>query len=399
MPMLAELRSLGVYLFPGVQNTTQITQETDQNYGEFKSLLRKHIQQLMNEMYFKYHQQLIEKQNTGVNVPSAPPCLNRSHYGLLLSGRHADEENGVTEIPPIFHHSFSKEKNLRSWAACGAVPCTRQAQYHRTVRHELEPMGEQDDNKNRLLLHAEIMIEYRGDNFNWASKNMKEIKALNHASCQWLQEKGYNGKALKTKANVRPNSLHNSRIAEATTAEEHIKAIVASGISLSSLFHTIGPSCLSVDEIFVAFEYRERLKAYENEKKEYTKVLKAKSVEDKAKAMIALNKSTYNKTEILAILRWKLGEAYNTHKDKKVAELQLLLSEYENTIPADILLQPAPEEVSIPHIKETEVGRAKRRQFQMMLQSSSGYDNEELQQLANELLRLCVERGVELNAV
>jgi hypothetical protein len=31
--MLAELRSLGVYLFPGVQNTTQITQETDQNYG------------------------------------------------------------------------------------------------------------------------------------------------------------------------------------------------------------------------------------------------------------------------------------------------------------------------------------------------------------------------------
>jgi hypothetical protein len=131
--MLAELRSLGVYLFPGVQNTTQITQETDQNYGEFKSLLRKHIQQLMNEMYFKYHQQLQEQQNTGVNVPSAPPSLNRSHYGLLLSGRPADEENGVMEIPPIFHHSFSKEKNLRSWAACGAVPCTRQAQYHRTV--------------------------------------------------------------------------------------------------------------------------------------------------------------------------------------------------------------------------------------------------------------------------
>jgi len=55
--MLAELRSLGVYLFPGVQNTTQITQETDQNYGEFKSLLRKHIQQLLNELYAKYNKQ------------------------------------------------------------------------------------------------------------------------------------------------------------------------------------------------------------------------------------------------------------------------------------------------------------------------------------------------------
>jgi hypothetical protein len=82
-----------------------------------------------------------------------------------------------------------------------------------------------------------------------------------------------------------------------------------------------------------------------------------------------------------------------------VAELQLLLSEYEKTNSADILLPPAPEEVSIPNIDETEVGCAKHWQNQMMLQTSSGYDNQELQQLASELLRLCVERGVELNAV
>jgi hypothetical protein len=243
------------------------------------------------------------------------------------------------------------------------------------------------------------MVEYREDNFDWASKNMREIEALNHASCQWLQDKGYYGKALKAKANVWPNSLHNTQIAQASTAEEHVKAIVASAISLSSLFHTIGPSCLSVDEIFVAFEYRERLKAFENEKKEYAKVLKAKSVEEKAKAIIALNKSTYITTEILAILHWKLGDEYNNHKDKKVAELQLLLSEYDNKNPADILLPPAPEEVSIPTIDETEVGRAKRWQFQMMLQTSSSYDKQELQQLASELLRLCIERGIELNAV
>ena len=37
---LAELRSRGIFLFPGVQNTTQLTQETDQNFGLFKSLLR-----------------------------------------------------------------------------------------------------------------------------------------------------------------------------------------------------------------------------------------------------------------------------------------------------------------------------------------------------------------------
>lgn len=35
--MLAELRLKGVYVIPGVPNTTHVTQETDQNYGLFKS--------------------------------------------------------------------------------------------------------------------------------------------------------------------------------------------------------------------------------------------------------------------------------------------------------------------------------------------------------------------------
>jgi hypothetical protein len=171
--MLAELRSLGVYLFPGVQNTTQITQETDQNYGEFKSLLRKHIQQLLNELFAKYNEQRQDQDgNTGNNIPSAPPTLNRSHYGLLLSGRPADEENGEAAISPIFPQSFLKEKNLRSWAICGAVPCTRQAMHHRTVRHELEPSQLHSDPVPDNI-YAEVMVEYRQDNYDWASKNMR----------------------------------------------------------------------------------------------------------------------------------------------------------------------------------------------------------------------------------
>jgi hypothetical protein len=74
-------------------------------------------------------------------------------------------------------------------------------------------------------------------------------------------------RALKAKVNVQLNSLHNAQIAQASTAEEHVKAIVASRISLSSFFHNVGQSFWSVDEIFVVFEYRERLKAYENKKR------------------------------------------------------------------------------------------------------------------------------------
>ena len=38
--MLARLKNLGFYLYPGVPNTTSISQETDQNYGMFKSTFR-----------------------------------------------------------------------------------------------------------------------------------------------------------------------------------------------------------------------------------------------------------------------------------------------------------------------------------------------------------------------
>ena len=198
---LAELQSLGVYLFPGVQNTTHVTQETDQNYGEFKSLLRKHIQQLLNELYAKYREKLQEQQIAGSNAPLAAPTLNRSHYGVLLSGRDADEEHGVAEIPPVFHLSFSKEKNLRSWAACGAVPLTRAPLNHRSVRHELEPTHS-DQIADTEGTQDTVLLEYRTEEYDWTSKTLQDLETLNHASCKWLDEQGYNGKALRINANI-----------------------------------------------------------------------------------------------------------------------------------------------------------------------------------------------------
>ena len=44
--MLARLRSLGLHVVPGVPNATGKTQETDQNYGPFKSIFRTNIRKL-----------------------------------------------------------------------------------------------------------------------------------------------------------------------------------------------------------------------------------------------------------------------------------------------------------------------------------------------------------------
>ena len=79
MNSLAELLCREVFLFPGVQNTTHVSQETDMNYGLFKSLLCQYRQVLMNDIS-NQNQQNEERIGRGI------PSLDRIHCGVLLSG-------------------------------------------------------------------------------------------------------------------------------------------------------------------------------------------------------------------------------------------------------------------------------------------------------------------------
>jgi hypothetical protein len=167
---------------------------------------------LLNEQYaeFKRRQEQLQEQirirdeqgnNDPIDLPRVEhPNLNRSHYGILLGGRAADEENGIAAIPPIFSLSFSKEKNLRSWALCGAVPLTRAPVYHRSVRRELSAELPQDqlaaDNG------FEVLLDYRNGGFDWTSHTLQQLQAVNHTACSWLQTRGYNGNSLKACVNV-----------------------------------------------------------------------------------------------------------------------------------------------------------------------------------------------------
>ena len=45
------MRALGVYCYPGVPNTKQVTQETDQNYVTFKSTFRQNLETLSQAIF------------------------------------------------------------------------------------------------------------------------------------------------------------------------------------------------------------------------------------------------------------------------------------------------------------------------------------------------------------
>jgi len=96
---------------------------------------------------------------------------------------------------------------------------------------------------------------------------LHDLEARNEQACTILDKFGFNRDTLCIKARRKAHNLLENRISKAATVEEHVKAIVKSGITLSSLFFTIGPNLLSTNEIFQAFEYKASLSKCKEEKK------------------------------------------------------------------------------------------------------------------------------------
>jgi hypothetical protein len=136
---LADSRARGISLFPGVQNTTQVTQERDQNHDQFKSDVRSNIAALTADLVREYSRQLAHHQADPINyrAPSKIPQLGREHYGLILSGRDANQAKGLSTLRPAFHNAFCQTKNLAAWAKVGSVSMTQQEMRHISVHSEV----------------------------------------------------------------------------------------------------------------------------------------------------------------------------------------------------------------------------------------------------------------------
>jgi hypothetical protein len=137
--MLADQCAHGAYLFPGVQNTTHVTQETDQKYGMFKSDIRQKINILTSDLVtdFNRRQAFFDLDRESNIPPPKTVSVSREHYEIIFSGREADPTRGISALAPALHNAFSKTKNLRAWELCGVVPLTRAALNHRSVCGEV----------------------------------------------------------------------------------------------------------------------------------------------------------------------------------------------------------------------------------------------------------------------
>jgi hypothetical protein len=91
-----------------VPNTTAVTQETDQNYGPFKTQFTKNLKKISDARIM------------GDLPTSLPPWL----VGLLVFGG-MDPVSKVVVSESTFDVAFSKDRTCEVWKKVGAAPLTR----------------------------------------------------------------------------------------------------------------------------------------------------------------------------------------------------------------------------------------------------------------------------------
>ena len=161
MDLLARLRMRGVILYPGVPNTTSVSQETDRNYGLFKSVYRENIE------------------NFAANCEKAGKSTSASValIGLFVFG--GKDPLTSDEYKNAFQAAFCKEKNLSAWSKVGAAPLTRACLYDEQVRHELggdeeDPMADEFRKIQEKNNHSVYMLNLNGYKGNMLKATIKE---------------------------------------------------------------------------------------------------------------------------------------------------------------------------------------------------------------------------------
>ena len=269
--MLAKLRLKGVYIHPGVPNTTHVTQELDQLYGQFKSIYRQNLELLSQERF---------QAKRGLAITDLP---------MIVFGRTGDNNN--MSMRDAFAEAFSPEKVIGSWKKCGAVPLTRAALSSPQVRHELSH-GIDDDSERSSK-----------------QKHLLNLESTNHFSCDYLTTLGFGGSHLRTKA---PREVRRKPLTEAHS-KERVK-LLQSAKTAGQIFHATGGTHINSDDFFRSRAMKDReaeikklealKKSIQTETKQsdaYIKIIREKGIPNRQ------NVKEFSKDELMTLVRSRCG--------------------------------------------------------------------------------------------
>jgi len=313
----------------------------------------------------------------------------KRHYGDILSGRDADEENDLCSLEPAFHRAFSRENNLRAWQFCGAVPCTRSILQHPSVRHEMPG--------NSVLTNADFV-----DPVDWRNVTLQELEERNSKACEQLSALGFNGDALRIQANRRSRTLAPRVSAITSESDVIVEALTEAGNNLSSIFHTVGTMCMSKDEYFRSVQNKKNVKEWENRMKIRKLLVRKKDIELKAKAIDTSKPLTVRDLQLL--LQWKISDdEYKLQVSggtKRKADLEALWSTYKDREVTDLEVpEDEPQPPALPQIQNTELARSCENLCRSTVAAMENMNEEDAARIAREMVKRCQERGINIEEV
>jgi hypothetical protein len=129
---------------------------------------------------------------------------------------------------------------------------------------------------------------------------MLHVKQQNKIVCAHLNSMGYNADSFVVKALRKAHNLVQG-LSKQKSEKECVIALAKSGISISSIFFVVGPSCLSTDKIFKAIEYKKKLELWETSCKERQNIKSEEKLHEKG--IQAMGKETKKRRHYEDVLR------------------------------------------------------------------------------------------------
>jgi hypothetical protein len=285
--ILADLRLQGLYLVPGVPNTTHKTQETDQNYGIYKSSFRMNLRNLSQ---CRFDRRL---------------TLQVADLPLLVFGGECPSTGLL--LRDAFSDAFSIERNLSCWKKCGAVPLTKAPLHSGEIRREV-PVGAAADAVAGLPEDDGVT-------------DLKNVEALNRFYCDILTANGCDGSTLRKDAPTRATHV--------AVTEPHSSArvkMIKNAKTAGQLFFATGGQHLNSNDFFRARTLADReakVKLLEAKKKSLTAAL---DVENSVMQLLQLkgslcpqNAMAFTVFQIKLLVKWKKAKPASSKKEDLLA--------------------------------------------------------------------------------
>ena len=312
LPMLASLKLKGLYLAPGLPNSTGKTQETDQNYTPFKTYYRGNLVLLVQSRFD------MKKTITINDLPL-----------IVFGGK--DFVTGIT-LQNAFELAFNEEQCLSAWRKCGAVPLTRSVLNSPDIRHE-------------VLINANGTVNESMDPHGF---KLMEIEQSNHQACDFLMTFGFDGSQFRMDAPKR--SVKKYKLTE-PHSKERIKAIQKASTA-GKMFHATHGQHLNLDDFFEARAKTTRDKEIIELEKEKSHRLLLKTKGNEVRALLErkgepteATLKNFSAEEMILLASWKSG------KKAKGKKADLLTMYEESTAPSKPLAWSNEEEERLTHLK------------------------------------------------